>query len=1324
MRHRERRARLKRSNTHGWPERLWRWAWVTVAALVMAGPVTVRAQLAGTGAIAGTVTDSTGAIIPNAAVVATSVTTNVNTARTTTGAGDYTITPLTPGMYTLTVTATGFRTFLQKNVTVNALATVTVNAKLAVGAAEETVTVSTAPPVLETSDATLGAVMDNQMYSNLPLQMGAGGSPDQRRATDFAYLMPGVSQTYVGSGNSTDASPSVNGGNPKGGVSEIYIDGINLPEADGIGDPRFTWTAFGVDAIDQFQVQTSGYSAEYGGQGVQNYSIKQGTNQFHGAVYEYLRNTSLDAWGFFSKVPEVTSTAPAGAKCAYDSTKSKWCAPGGVKPGEHMNEYGIDLGGPILKNKLFLFFNYGGYRYSAGPKPQAQTIPTAAMMGYDAGSGASLGYADFSGYSTATGYNIYDPASQVVNCQGTAASPCMRSQFTAAGYGTPGNNQIPGARISQAAAYINKLMLPYEAQTVQNSYSNNVVVGYPSGLSNWYTSGRVDYDISPSNQLSAIIAFGRQASTGPNAGGAKNSLGPPFNTSQSYAPKTTVDILKDTWTINPHTVNQFAVGFGRYISLSKTPNEAPAYAASKLGLLNTPAGQASFFPGITFSGEDGPASEGGYSENVKVNNTYTLTDNVSWMRGNHNFTFGGQVVEVQFNYVKTLTNSSPMGYTFSDTQTGAFQDEVAGLSTKMNSSSGSPVASYMLGAVDSSSVSVGIPGLGSRWLNPSFWGQDDWKLSRKLSVNLGLRWDIYPPIHEVHNLLTWFNQAGHNSVTGNLGTLAFAGSGSGDYYSGKANPSSVYLGNLAPRIGVAYQFDRKTVIRASYGLSFARGDWTSGSQSGSPSTTGLTPSATAPSGLSSAPSFYWDGTACSTGRANSVACGWTGSVSAPAPPAGGTSLAEFGTTNTSVLKNAGGTTLYYWDPHYGGRTPEYINWTFGIQRQLTNNLSIDVSYVGSEGHFLSVSKAIGSRNNMLPEGMAALAGYNTDGTPCSGTGCNGGLLAAKATAANLAEAQSLGFNPPNPYNGATYYASNAVSSYYEPYPQFKSVSDTTSFVGNENWNALEISLRERPANGLNFMLNYTYSRSIDDLGTFRVGDNQRLDRSLSQGDMPQSLTGTVVYAVPAGKGHLWGDNWAWRAVASGWLVSGITSYHSGSPIAITGGGCGGSGILDQCMPNIVAGQPGRINGSWGSHATAAPGSPNYIGNIPYINPNAFSVNISGSAKPFTYGGNPTEYTQAVNVGGGPALYVPGNAPRVAALNLWSMGSYNVDLAVKRTFPIYHEAGLKLEADMLNATNHVVFASPTAEVNNGARFGTIASQSNLPRDFQLSARIQW
>ena len=1286
---------------------------------VVIAPHTAMAQLAGQGAVTGMVTDSSGAVIPLATIAATNDATGITTTTTSTSAGDYRLPALDPGSYTVITAAKGFERLVQKNVIVNALATQTFNPMLRVGATSVEITVTSEPPQLETSDATLGAVMDNQMYSSLPLLMGAGGNADQRRATDFAALMPGVQTNYTNSNNATDASGSVNGGNPTGGTSEIYIDGINLPEADGIGDPRFTWSAFGMDAIDQFQVLTSGYSTQYAGQGVQNYSIKQGGSQWHGGVYEYIRNTVLDAWKFTSKVPTITGIVPAGQTCAFGSAASGYCAPNGVKPAEIMNEVGASFGGPILKNKLFVFYNYGQYRNQNGPTVKLQTIPTAAMLGYT-GANNTLGtVADFSGYATTTTYNIYDPGTQTATCLGSAASKCARTQFT--------NNQIPIARVSQAAQYINTFMLPYEAQTLQTQYTNNIATGYPSGLANWYQGGRIDYDMSQKNQVSIIVAFGRQASTGPNSSGANNQLGPPFNTNQSYTPKTNIDIVKDTYTINSHMVNMAAVAFGRYKSLSFAPATAPQFAASQTGLLNTPAGQASYFPGILFSGGvDNPSTEADYNENQKVNNTYSVSDDLEWQLGKHSLTMGGELVWVQFNLVSPLTNSSPLAYTFANTSTAGWTG-----GTTINASSGAAVASYMLGAVNSSAVTVGTPGVGSRWLDPSFWVQDDYKVNSKFTVNAGLRWDIWPSVNEVHNIFSWLNTTGVNSVTGNSGVLAFAGGSSSDgYHAGMPNPSSTDFGFLAPRLGFAYALNSKTVIRSSYGLNFARGDWTSGSQSGSPSTLGFAPSASAPAGTVSQPSFYWDGTACGGGTttANLIPCGWTGSVAAPAPPAGGTSLAEFGTSETTTLTNAGAQSPKYWDPYLGSKTPEYLNWTFGVERQLTNNMSISVSYVGSEGHFLSTgsNKAIGSRNNELPEGLGALAGYNVAGgvaTPCSGLACTTPLLGqtagtAAGNIANVAIAEGLGYNPPNPYVGNTYYYKNAVSSYYTNFPQFSGVSDNTGFMGNENWNALEISLRQRPSHGFNMMINYTYSKSIDDLGTFRVGDNDRLDRSLSTADMPQNVVGTVVYQLPVGRGHWMGDNFAYRSIFSDWTASGIFTDHSGFPIAVTGSGCGGSGILNQCMPSIVAGQAGRQNGAYGKSTTAAPGSPNYIGNVQYINPAAFTVNTNST----------TASGQAINVGPGAALYVPGNAPRVAALGLWGMGYYDVDAAIKRTFPVYHEWNLAFELDMTNVTNHVVWASPAASVASGTNlgFGTITalSSANAPRDVQGSLRINF
>jgi hypothetical protein len=1334
---------------------LWGSMWLILAILISTA---AHAQLAGTGAISGTVTDPSGAVIQNATVTATSVDTNVTTVRTTTKSGDYNITPLQPGVYTITVAIKGFETYQQQNVTVDALNTVAVNVRLTVGGAETTVTVTDAPPVLDTTDAQIGGVMDNQMYSSLPLLMGASGQPDQRRATDFAALMPGVQNTYAASagGNPTDATGAANGGNPGGGTSEIYIDGINLPEGDGIGDPRYTWSAIGVDAVDQFQVATAGYSAQYAGQGVQNYSVKSAGNQIHGSIYEFIRNTALDAWSPSAKIPTLTGApVPPGGACssAALTASTSWCALGGIKPKEIMNEFGIVIGGPIIKNKLFLFYNYGQYRYAAGPSPKVQTIPTLAMMGYNA-SGAPLGYADFSGYAVANGkagcvigsttnpcYDVYDPGTQTVNnCVGAA---CHRNIFP--------NDQIPAGRFSSAANYINKFMLPYAAQANQSSYGNNTTVGYASGLNNWYQTGHLDYKVNERQQISLVVAFGRQSVAGGYglSGGAANSLPPPFNTNQFYAPTTNVDILKDTYTINSHLVNQAAMAYGRYKSLDSNQDEQAIYSAAATGLLNTPPGQATIgFPGISFSGgATPPTNEGGYSWHGNVNNTYTFTDNLQAQFGKHNFTFGGQTVEVQ--YVSfTSTGASPLTYTFSGNQTEGYNSAGSGLTT------GSAFASYMLGAVNSSSVSFS-PEWEARWFSPSFWAQDDFKVTSKLTLNLGLRWDLFGSIREQHDQWTWLNPSGANLNTGNYGTLSFAGGSlTNSPYSGLHSPSGMWYKNLGPRVGLAYSLDSKTVIRASYDVVYARGDWTAGGGGQKlPSQSGLVPAASAPGGLSNAPSFYWDASSCAanaSGFANDgfTPCGWTGTTVSPATLIAqqvatgkmpvGANLAEYGTSETNLQANSNSITAAYFDPYLGSRSPEYINWTFGLQRQLTRNMSASVTYVGSQGHFISISGANYLRNNGLPQSMIALAGYAlptataTTAAPCTGAGCLYSLIGQKATTTYLALAQSFGFLPPNPYTSTSnFYSAASVYQYYRPFPQYNAVSDQTSNVGNENWNALEVSVRQRPAKGLNFMVNYTWSKSIDDLGSFRISGNNRLDRSLSTASQPQNLTATAVYQLPVGRNHMWGDHLVYRAIVSDWTISGIGTAHSGLPLLVTASGCAGSGILGTCMPSVVSGQAGRQY-KYGKTASGAnvswdPNNPNYIGKVQYVNPNAFTVLNGGTCTAGTATPYHTTSGQAYYVCNGPEDYVPGNAGRVAPINgLYSQPTVNVDLALKRTFPIYHAVNLALEVDMSNVANHVVYKGPTSTVAAGANatFGTVTAIANTPRDVQGAVRVSW
>ncbi len=526
------------------------------------------AQIAGAGAIAGTVTDSTGAAIPNATVTATSATTGIKVVRTSTGSGDYTISPLNAGVYSVTVTAQGFQQTVQQNVNVDALATVTLPLKLTVGNATETVTVTTAPPQLSTSDATLGAVMENDMYSALPIEMGAYGSPDQRRATDFAFLMPGVQGNNT-TGNATTNTGIVNGSGSRGAVSAVYIDGLPFVRAGGNGDPRYVWTAISVDAVDQFQVQTSGYSAIYEGQGIQNYTIKAGGNRYHGSVYEFFRNTALDTWGFLGSVPNPATGKP-------------------VKPVEHSNEYGINLSGPLipiesLKDKLFFYGNYNGFRYSSAT-PTPMTFPTLAQQ-----------QGDFSAPGLPT---IYDPTTQQA-CTAANAGVLCRNPY-------PGN-KIPSSQFSAVAL---KLQSYLPALSNQN-LANNYVAPNRTGLVNWSTTDRIDYNLTSKDTLTMVVAIGRQASSNPvGQTTAGRNVGPvPYNYSQAYAPKTAVGIIEETHIFSPHIVNQLKYGYARYNGPSFNASQGSTYGASSQGITGLPAGPAqSTFPSVTFATPNAPTN--------------------------------------------------------------------------------------------------------------------------------------------------------------------------------------------------------------------------------------------------------------------------------------------------------------------------------------------------------------------------------------------------------------------------------------------------------------------------------------------------------------------------------------------------------------------------------------------------------------------------------------------------------------------------------------------------------------------------------------------
>jgi hypothetical protein len=1251
------------------------------------------AQLAGKGEIKGTVTDPTGAVVSNATVVATSTSRGLQFTATSGGSGEFTIPALDPDIYSLTVSASGFKSVTQQNVHVNALETADVPVALEVGSSSETVTVEAAPPQLETSNATLGATMENDLYSALPIEMGAYGQPDQRRATDFAFLMPGVQGNNT-SGNATTNTGIVNGSGSRGAVSVVYIDGVAFVRAGGNGDPRYVWTAISVDAVDQFQLQTSGYSAIYEGQGIQNYTVKQGGNRYHGSLYEFFRNTALDTYGWLHATDPVTKQV--------------------IKPIEHNNEFGINLSGPLVpfggwRDKLFFFGNYNSFRY-ASQTPTAMTFPT---------------YAQQAGDFSAGGANIYDPTTQASCTAHNGGQPC-RYQFgfgpgsaTAWNKTNPGNgvqtgpiNVIPQSSWSQLSLN----MQQYQPKTGINPditvTQNNYISPNRTGLTNWSTTERIDYLITPKHFLTLTAAIGRQASSNPvGQTTSGRNVGPiPYNYGQTYAPKTAVGIIEETYTITPHLLNQIKYGYARYNGPTFDADQLPAYAATKLGFTGLPAGAASeAFPITTFAGTNPATQWAGTGPGVTIAQNYTLVDNVQWNKGRHSLTFGGQIGWMLYNVTSATGGTTPITVANAVAETANIAQPSSATATPTYTAAGSTglaYASFLLGDYDKVSFTqYSVQKIGTRFRAISPYVQDNWKVTNKLTLDLGLRWDYWPTLTEVHDNMSYFDPNLQFTLPGSTtslkGGLQFTGTGTGTCNC--RTPVNNYLGHFGPRIGAAYQVNPTTVVRASWGLMFTHGNGVGGGTSSLGSL-----------GFSAAPSTGPNGNLqASAGPFNGAFPAYAQALGRASGPSfniiGNTNIANFTTTSPA---SAG-----YADPYLGSRAPEYVNYTFGIQHQWSNAFTTTVTYVGSQGHFLGAdgSNARGYWANQLDPKYQSL----------------GTNLALTGTALQTYCANNAGICPSNySITGSTV----SLGTLLKPFP-FQGVSDTFGTVANSNYNSIQVQANYRASHGLTFMTNYTWSHSIDDAGTFRTGyaipagavfnnpnayTADRIERSSSTSNQPQHLAVTGVYALPFG-GSILNSNAVERAILGGFKFSGILQAFSGSPLAVTGSACPTNPAQSTCLPYLNPGFTGsaRVNGKYGSSTLS--GNPTAVS---YIAASTCSTTTAVSG-PFVNPVAPTGQTSCLNTAVAPS-YTLANSARTGQYGLTGPGNYQLDFSLSRSFPLHFTEAAKLDfrADYFNVTNKTFFAVASSQVGNSA-FGTVSTSGNYNRRaLQLSGRFNF
>ena len=1291
-----------------------------VAILLLFMAVRSEAQSGGQGALEGTVTDPSGAVIPNATVTATDQASKVTTVRTTSSAGVYTITPLIPGVYTVTVNATGFAIIKQQNIEVNGFNSTGLNLKLTVGSADQTITVSEAPAQLQTTNATLGTTITNETYEALPLIM----NNQQRDPTAFATLAPGA--------QGGTRAPIIGGtGNF---LAEVYVDGIPTTTANQQGDNRVVSNSLPVESIDQLQVVTSSPSAEYQGAGAIGFTTKSGGEKYHGIVLGIVRNTIFDTWGFAGNqqisnqlVNGVLTKVPAG------------------KPIEHQNEISVAAGGPIpfLRHRGFIFANYDRFHGRVGVTPITFTVPTARMKTGDFSqllttinlpAGCVTGSA---GCVPTPAGMIYDPTS-TASCTSHSTSGICRYQYgygPGATNGPNGNpvlvgkaNVIPQGQLSPISQYEQKFLPDPQVDQV----ASNTQYGGISGFDNHEFVIKGDYDVPAFTQrFSFFFAHGVRASAGYGA-----QLPLPYTASFSSVIAPTDMIFEHSIVLSKRIVNQFKYGFTRFPQPVFAPTDglAPYRGGPDVGITGLPAGQASSdFPATSFlTNTLYPTANSGFTQggasgathNV-VPNAFTLVDNLTISKGQHNVTIG---VQTQWLEDNVTTQSSPSGiYTqqFSPISTAPYNGD--SLNSQYN---GYSYASFLLGAVNVGGTSVPLfTETAGRFHPVSPYVQDDWKIRPNLTLNIGLRYDYLPPYHEAQDRFSFLNATNINPLTNSPGQLEFAGNRGTAISCQCRTPVNTYWKNFGPRLGFAWSVDEKTVFRGGFAIAYSRaggvggrgGDSTGSGQTGFGSNIILNPAIN--TGAAAGPSYYLNNGAAFTasGMANTNFGGPGYVIPAPSSPSPASLLTSIGNYSNGAAYVAPGTSPGYLDPYLAGRGPEFIFYNFGMQKSVTKSITLTVNYAGTQSHFVSGAGVPGFWSGQLdPSYLVTLGSVQAADKTTN-------ILNAAATPANFAIAAAADPRVVVPYAGfAATNSSSTIARALRPFPQyFTPPTPTFDNIANISYNAFQLTLAQREWKGISYTLNYTYSRNIGDDGTTRsayavpagasssgvaLPGNNRADRDLTATDVPELLNIYGVGKLPFGKGHIGGDNLLVRTIAGGWSLSGIFTYAAGAPLLVVGSGCNTPGA-GTCMPDLTATNLDniRINGGYGGKG------------VTYANYNQTRYLDSKSFK------LPGKFPlPATSSNAATALTMIGTSPR-SHLNLRSPSRYNLDLSVKRTFNIIGErVKFQFQADCFDVTNKVTFNfgannTQTWSAASTSTFGLLQGFSGNRR-FQFSGRV--
>ena len=1092
--------------------------------------------------IRGTVTDSTGALVPGVTVTVTNSDTGLVGTFVTNSDGLYDTNSILPGNYTISFSKEGFQKLVRGPFPLQ-VGLVTVNGELKPGSIHEVVEVRSEAPLLKTENAQVDTTFSTEQLTYLPSKDPANGW------TSLLQMLPGATSTPQGGngGGQADLSnpgldQAVAGSMPY--FSSYLVDGgsIWLPHSANIDQGTS-------ENVAEVNVITSTASSEYGGGGtVFNVISKSGTNQFHGSLYEYFQNDDLNARDYFNRT--------------------------GAKAKQRFNYFGGAIGGPILKEKLFFYFNYQELQ---NPNNAISTI----SLPNDAMKAGCFDPALFENVSK--GYLL--ALDQAHGGTPLTTNPAQCGTFN------PADVAIPTAYIDPVARKIQAFLPEPNLQTPNGVAQNNYSFLKAASTGSVKYFGRLDYNVSARNRINITVNMhGQPHRTAVDPGPACPIA------CENFAAEAYNAQISDVYTINSSMVNEFRYSFVRQANWFVPQTLGKGYPA-QIGLQFA---QADAFPTISLAGINSPSpnilSTG--TNAVFIENTFIPSDILTLVRGKHILHLGAEVMFAQ-------DNSTPWG-----------SIQPASLTFTGQYTSNSPnnlevgYADFLLGDVQTWSTST-QPEHGMREKNPSFFVQDDIKLRRNLTVNLGIRVETHGGMSEVQNHMGGFDPTLTNPVTNTPGSIWFAG------LNGARTQSFETKTKPMPRLGFAWQASENWVIRGGVGQYASL--WSMDTAGGPLGFgTGVTGSTTA--NIGQPPVVQLSG----TGAALPVVSG-----------------AE---DRNPAAYNGQGNIPY---TPYNLPIMDGWQWTASAQRRLPANMVVEAQYIGSHWE-----------NEM----------FETDINSLSGSALGG-------SQANL------------------------------PFPQYSNIgigsggARTGLYNGVSNYEAAMLMLHKPMGYGVSADISYAWSRLKDDMDSSGWGNqfgsvyyqdplHPSANYAISNFDRPNSFKGSIVYSIPLGRGHHYGNSAVADAAIGGWQASTSFIAESGAPFTV---------VMSNYGAGTLANGPGG-GAFWYPDLVGSPHVSNQSINE-WFNPAAYAAPTAN-----TFGTNPRNSLRGPN-----------------------LTDVDFSLAKSWSLPRWEQGKLQLRMDAINVLNHPSFENPSNAINsNGstAGVGVISGTTITGRIVQLSARFSF